>query len=756
MGHAIRDNFGKVIAAGGALVGGIMLKGLAELNQSAADFRAETGATADEADRAKKAILEMSGKNIQPLGEIGQALTKVHTEMGLAGDEAEKVTQRFLTFARATKNNAAAEVSAFDNILDAWNLTAKDSQPIMDALIVSHQRYGGSISADEKALADLAPALLAANQKWQDGIALLNLFHQSGLDNEVAISAMTKALGKVHSTAELKALIADIIATEDPLERAAKASDLFGAKAGAKLANALKPGIDGLDEYGISASDAAGATQKAADVLDSEFGAQFQLLIKKAGAAIIGFGNDWGGLATVIATTLTVAGGLGGGKLVGALAGVWTKAASSGVVTKAVAFAAGKAATVYLAALIAGDAIGAAVSKAWAATGARVVAAAGLQGAASGTAFAVAATAAIVAAPLAILYVAIQVADDVAKAKATLASQIDRVIQEGTMQGLLNAKAALQAQIESEKILGIIPFQFAGEVDAMNAQIARIDAAIATLPPPMAAAGAAATHLEQTTGSSFTGFGNHAKMAADAIKINADAIAARISALTATLLGQATALINGYYDPIIAQDELRVAKDTVAADKIAVNATKAGTAERHQADLTLANSQKNLDLTRANLLASGQLTKKDQHLWLADLEARYKTATGAAKKDIGDLIAKLKELKNVPTTIVKIIAEIESKSSRTSNQPRAGGGSVIAGHSYLVNENTPNSEIWVPSVSGQVIPSSSMPVPTSRGGDTYNVNVAGLMPARTVGEVGNALRRLSDFGVLPPRRPDDG
>jgi hypothetical protein len=50
---------------------------------------------------------------------------------------------------------------------------------------------------------------------------------------------------------------------------------------------------------------------------------------------------------------------------------------------------------------------------------------------------------------------------------------------------------------------------------------------------------------------------------------------------------------------------------------------------------------------------------------------------------------------------------------------RAGGGPVTAGHAYLVNENTPNSEVFIPNVNGRIAQRGS----TSAGGDTYNFTI---------------------------------
>jgi hypothetical protein len=51
---------------------------------------------------------------------------------------------------------------------------------------------------------------------------------------------------------------------------------------------------------------------------------------------------------------------------------------------------------------------------------------------------------------------------------------------------------------------------------------------------------------------------------------------------------------------------------------------------------------------------------------------------------------------------------------------RAGGGPVTAGHAYLVNENTPNSEVFIPNVNGRIAQNGKSG--TSPGSVTININ----------------------------------
>lgn len=380
---------------------GLATKGLVELDGIQAKFAADTGASAKEARDARDAILEMSSRNIQPMRDIGAVLTKVHTDLGLAGDQAEDAAERFLVFARATSQDASGAVSDFDDILDAWGLTIQDSVGLMDKLVLSHQKYGGSITANQGALAAMAPQLRALNLDIDDGIGLLNLFASSGLDAAAIPRALNTAIQNLNGK-PLEAFVAELAAIEDPGERARRAVEVFGSKAGVALSNAIRPGMTSLQDFQVSATEAAGATERARDAIDGSFGSQVQLKIKQATAELIAFTDQFGPLLTGTAALASIGGALGLDKFVADFAkkmasagkaggealldGVGTVTGAAGTIIGnffasriesvidpvrnsglGVAYraAGSKAATFYLQGLILGDVIGAKLSAAW-------------------------------------------------------------------------------------------------------------------------------------------------------------------------------------------------------------------------------------------------------------------------------------------------------------------------------------------------------------------------------------------------------
>lgn len=297
-----------VAGAGAGLLFATASKGGAELAAAMADYTAATGASAEEAAIAEKAVGRLYKNNTQGMGDLARILAEVKTNLNLTGAEGEAAADRIAKYEKVTGRTGQG-VQDLDDIMDSLNLDYEHGSAVLDQLIASQQKFGGPVGENAEALSKLAPALNAANISVDDGIGLLNLFAASGIDAASAPQALTKALAKVKSPEELQALIADINATEDPFERAQKAADLFGVKAGAKLANALD-GVD-LASFAISADDAAGALDKASDAVDAKPFNILQRALRQVAGPLAEVGQNFGPL--ILGFTQ-----LGGGKLVAA------------------------------------------------------------------------------------------------------------------------------------------------------------------------------------------------------------------------------------------------------------------------------------------------------------------------------------------------------------------------------------------------------------------------------------------------------
>lgn len=365
---------------------GLATKGALKLEDAQARFQADTGASAAEADHFGDKLNDLSGHSLVAFDQLAGSMSMIRTDLGLTGADADKAADQFASYERAT-NQGADAVSAFDDIEDAFGKTAADTAGIMDVLVASHQKFGGSISDQQANLAKLSGVVQAYGGTWQDANKILNLANATGIDGTEMVKGLSTAVKKFPPGTTFDEMFASLVAIEDPAERAKVAIADFGAKAGPKLAAAIANGTTSLDQFMVTTQEAAGATKDAQQALDDTWGSKFKLRLKGAQAALTGFGKEAGPILTGAASAATLGKSLGLDKV---FAGSWARLKSSSLVKGAVAAAGAVAGAVYSAAAAAAGKLADLLGGMWGKIkgSPKILAGAAAAGAESGAAFA--------------------------------------------------------------------------------------------------------------------------------------------------------------------------------------------------------------------------------------------------------------------------------------------------------------------------------------------------------------------------------
>lgn len=765
----------KIAAGAATAMFAIASKGAIELQNVTADFTAETGLAGAAADRAGKAINEMSGRNIQGIKEIGGALTKVHTDMGLVGDEAEKTTEQFLKFARATKQDATGAVIAFDNILDAWGLTAKDATGIMDKLILSHQRYGGSIVENQKALATMAPQLKALNLTIDDGIGLLNLFASTGLDAAGAQKTLNAAISNLPPGETLQQFIAHLATIVDDGQRAQEAMKVFGTRAGAGLANAIRPGVDSLKALEVSATDAAGATVKTADAMDSTFSSQIQLKINAVGAAIRDIGPGITGVASALsligsfASVLKLddlfkgalpgllnaaksAGSQAGSALSDGLQSVWSGAGGTVIGNniasrienifadgetvigrgwrKIIGSAPAKAAIGAAGAaggLIYGVAAGATeklvgpIMGAWAAVGGSgaILGEARAAGALAGGAYGIAFQAALV---VGVAAIAQQISGPINKQGRDLHEII--FSKDGPLGFLKEPLEGVGQWLDSLPWpLGPVGApDWAGGSSDVKAGMATIGAAMDEARTEWvrdhAVAAAATAKLTDGMANDLRnippGFHRAAVSATSmAIDISDAGLKSRnsLSTLRDAAISDVQDMIDKAFDPAIKHDEMWATARELAAQRAIVASKTSTAAQKRDAADLVTTLQKRLLEEKVELLKMGALSSKEQAALVTDLKGQIKNATGPTKTYLQGVLDKILEIEKVGK-IIPINFKVANTTGIFKEDHKAAGGPIEPDDLYKVGEH--GEEWFVSKKAGEILRNGVSPASLMR------------------------------------------
>lgn len=218
------------------------------------------------------------------------------------------------------------------------------------------------------------------------------------------------------------------------------------------------------------------------------------------------------------------------------------------------------------------------------------------------------------------------------------------------------------------------------------------------------------------------------------------------------LVATANTMLDNVFDPLITAEKLAASNAEQAAARKVLASRKSTAAMRAEA-LSQMKTQAEYLLSLAE---SGDTTSDAYVNGMKELKKNIAAQSGVAKTELQGVYNWIIKVERAGKTVpINFVINTKSGQYAMPAGVRATGGPVTAGRAYLVNENTPRSELWVPSVSGTVYPTASTLPASARGaaGGTTNITVSLPTTARPDPfEVATQLRRLADFGVLSPVR----
>lgn len=435
----------------------------------------------------------------------------------------------------------------------------------------------------------------------------------------------------------------------------------------------------------------------------------------------------------------------------------------------------------------AGDAVGEGLTSAGRSSG--VLSAARGLGLAAGAAIGLG-----LAAAIAVLAVAKMVADQVAAEKEKLAGIVSEAIETQTIEELERSAKVIQDQVDSMKILGVVDFQLAGErsgPNGLDAQLARLrqkiedghrQAAIAgavafregerydggvphlvademtgavaalnaALPKLNAASRAAGATIPDSVAAGVLAEQDAPVQALDTLKnlmknalTPAQDIARNIGILTSKELAAGLADKR----PAVRDEARRVQK---LAEAELAEAILAGGKVGRKASLALAKGLKDKN---PKVRAEARRVERIVNQRLAATEGPAATAGGNAAN------AFISSVRRVFNSSGGVVLQVRTSDSTIGG--RATGGPTKAGVPFWFNEDTPRTELFVPSTAGHVLTHADAmrAVASGEGGGgggvsttSVTVPVTGFLRAEGPADVARHLRNLANSGIVESRR----
>lgn len=214
----------------------------------------KTGATGEQWQELQDIFRDVSSNVPANLEDIGAAIGEINTRLDLTGDSLKNASFDFLKFAKVNGTDVNSSVQLVTRAMGDAGIKTENYKELLDMLTVAGQKSGISIDSLATNLAKYGAPMRALGIDTKNAIAMFAGWEKAGVNTEIAFSGMKKAIsnwgaaGK-DSTKEFSKTLDEIAKCPTIAKATTKAIEVFGAKAGPDLADAIKGGRFEFQKY---------------------------------------------------------------------------------------------------------------------------------------------------------------------------------------------------------------------------------------------------------------------------------------------------------------------------------------------------------------------------------------------------------------------------------------------------------------------------------------------------------------------------
>lgn len=232
----------------------LAIKTFDEVDEGADIVIKKTGATADAAEELEAVYEKVAGNVAGSFEDVGNAVGEINTRFGFTNKELEEASEKFLKFAKINDTDVNTAVQKVSRYMGDASIESSKYGEVLDDLTSVAQASGISIDSLAEMLTKYGAPMRALGLSTKESIAIFSGWEKAGVNTEIAFSGMKKAIsnwGKAgkDSSKEFKKTMEEIKKCPDIAKATTKAIEVFGAKAGPDLADAIKGGRFEYSEF---------------------------------------------------------------------------------------------------------------------------------------------------------------------------------------------------------------------------------------------------------------------------------------------------------------------------------------------------------------------------------------------------------------------------------------------------------------------------------------------------------------------------
>ena len=224
-----------------------------ELDEGYDTIVKKTGATGDELGKLQDVADDVFSSMPVEMADVGKAVGELNTRFNLTGDELADTSRTFLKFANVTDTDVNTAISSSAKVMKAFGTDVKDADKFLGYLAKQAQDTGVDSRQLLSSLEQNGATLREMGIGLQESVKLLASFEENGVDASAAMTGFKKAIAngaKEGKSANevIEEMVSGIKNAKDDTAALAKATELFGTRGAAVMADGIRSGRISLDD----------------------------------------------------------------------------------------------------------------------------------------------------------------------------------------------------------------------------------------------------------------------------------------------------------------------------------------------------------------------------------------------------------------------------------------------------------------------------------------------------------------------------
>ena len=267
-----------------------------EIDAAFDNIRVGTGETGE-----TLAGLQDSFKNVfanvpADAADVSDAIADLNTRLGLTGKPLEDLTTQILELSRLTGTSVKTNVRELTRLFNDFGVSAEDQADKIDLLFRASQKSGISVDRLASLTTQFGASLRGMGFNLETSVGMLAKFEKEGVNTEQIMSSLRIAVGNMaeqgitDANEALDELFKRIKNAPDLISATGEATAIFGSRAAATMADAIRNGRFEFEEFLKSVVDGQDTVLQAAEDT-RDLGESFTILQNKITLALEPLGN---------------------------------------------------------------------------------------------------------------------------------------------------------------------------------------------------------------------------------------------------------------------------------------------------------------------------------------------------------------------------------------------------------------------------------------------------------------------------------